>query len=273
MSDIPKISIVTPSFNQAKFISKTIESVLSQNYPNLEYIIIDGGSTDGSVDIIKSYEDHLLWWISEPDNGQTDALIKGFEKSTGDILTWLCSDDLLVSGALWIIAGMFMVDPNLDLVYGDTAYLFPDGLIKVKKKINFDYKMMLYAYSMIPQPSSFFSRRIYERVGGLDRNLQYAMDFDLYLRMGPNVRAIHIPIVLSKYRLHTQSKTVSEANKFRKEWDYARRKILGREKNVLDKVRGYFYLLKAVWRFYVENGEIIFGHDKSKWFEKQREDY
>jgi glycosyltransferase involved in cell wall biosynthesis len=125
MANIPRISIVTPSFNQGEFISETIESVLSQGYPNLEYIVVDGGSTDGSVKIIESYQASLSWWVSEPDKGQTDALTKGFEKSTGNVLAWLCSDDLLVPGDLWIIAGIFMADPALDLVYGDTAYLSP----------------------------------------------------------------------------------------------------------------------------------------------------
>lgn len=273
MANIPRISIVTPSFNQGEFISETIESVLSQGYPNLEYIVVDGGSTDGSVKIIESYQASLSWWVSEPDKGQTDALTKGFEKSTGDVLAWLCSDDLLVPGALWIIAGIFMADPALDLVYGDTAYLYPDGRTKAKRKISFDYKMMLYAYSMIPQPSSFFTRQIYEKVHGLDRNLHYAMDFDLYLRMGPDVSALHIPIVLSKYRLHCQSKTASGPEKFMTEWDYARRKVLKRKKNVFDKARARLYLLKAVWRFYVENGEIILGYDKSKWLAKQGQDY
>jgi glycosyltransferase involved in cell wall biosynthesis len=265
MPDLPKITIVTPSFNQAPYVAETINSVLHQNYPNLEYIIVDGGSTDGSVNIIKSYANHLAWWVSEADQGQTHALIKGFERSTGDILTWLCSDDLLVPGALWTIAGVFMADPSLDLVYGDTAYLFPDGHTKTKRKISFDYKMMLYAYSMIPQPSSFYTRRIYDKAHGLDKNLHYAMDFDLFLRMGPHIHALHLPIVLSKYRLHPQSKTASGVDKFAQEWEYARKKILNRRTNALDRARSYYYLLKAVWRFYVENGELVLGHDKAKW--------
>jgi len=262
---LPKISIVTPSLNQGRFIAETIQSVLEQGYPNLEYIVVDGGSTDGSVDIIRSFEKHLALWISEPDSGQTDALIKGFKKSTGHILGWLCSDDLLCPGALWTVGGIFTAEPSLDLLYGDTAYLFPDGRTKPKKKISFDYKMMLHAYSMVAQPSSFFTRRIYEKAGGLDSSLQYAMDFDLYLRMGPNVRALHIPVVLSKYRLHPDSKTTSGVAKFAAEWECARQKVRKRPKNIIDKLKTWVYTAKAVWRFYLETGQVIFGHDKSKW--------
>ena len=115
----PRISIVTPSFNQGRFLERTILSVLNQNYPNLEYIVMDGGSTDESVEIIKKYENYLAYWISEKDNGQSDAIKKGFQKSTGEILAWLNSDDIYLSGALRGVAGFFRDGKGTEVVYGN----------------------------------------------------------------------------------------------------------------------------------------------------------
>ena len=119
MKNFPKISIVTPSYNQAEFLERTILSVLNQDYPNLEYIIIDGGSTDGSVEIIKKYEKYLAYWVSEKDKGQSDAINKGFQKSTGDILAWLNSDDTYLSGTLFKVVKAFQENPNADLIFGN----------------------------------------------------------------------------------------------------------------------------------------------------------
>ncbi|MBI1746434.1 MAG: glycosyltransferase [Acidobacteria bacterium] len=179
-----KISVVTPSYNQASYLEETICSVLDQGYPNLEYIIIDGGSQDRSVDIIKKYEQRLAYWVSEPDHGEADAVAKGFEKCNGEILCWLCSDDLFKPGVLGIINGIFANDPQLDLVYGDTEYLYPGGSTKIKKRISYDFNIMLYAFNLVPQPSAFFSRQAYQRAGKMDTSLHYAMDYDLFLRMG-----------------------------------------------------------------------------------------
>jgi len=257
----PKITVVTPSFNQGSFLEETIQSVLGQNYPNLEYMIIDGGSTDSSPSIIDKYKDHLAYAISEPDQGQHYAIEKGFSRATGDIITWLCSDDLYEPGALHIVAHSFLSHPDAALIYGDTQYLYPNGSLRIKKKISFDYKMALFAYSMIPQPSSFIAREAYLAVGGIDPTFQYTADYDLFLRLGKKRRVVHVPFVLSSYRLHAQSKTIRSKRLMKNEFKRAREKNLGRKRRFFDKLIGRYYLLKAVVKFYLERSEIVLSED------------
>jgi len=129
--DWPKISVVTPSFNQGRYIEATIKSVVEQGYPNLEYLIMDGGSTDGTVEIIEKYSDQLTYWVSEPDEGQTDALIKGFDRASGDILCWLCSDDLFEARTLQEVAETFVEHPDWEVVYGDSFWIDADAILSV----------------------------------------------------------------------------------------------------------------------------------------------
>ena len=158
----PKISVVTPSFNQGQYIEATIRSVLEQDYPNLEYIIIDGGSTDGTVEIIEKYSEHLAYWVSEPDEGQTDALIKGFDRASGDILCWLCSDDLFESRTLHEVAEIFTEHPDWQVVYGDSFWIDADSRpIRFKKEIDFNRFIWMYDHNYLPQPSTFWRRGIY----------------------------------------------------------------------------------------------------------------
>jgi len=208
---LPKITIVTPSFNQAHFIEETINSVLSQNYPNLEYIIIDGGSKDNTINIIKKYEKYLSYWISEPDKGQSDAINKGFHRSTGDILHWLNSDDLLVPGALQTIAEYFMNNPDIGCVIGDQEVIDEKGnTLMVRKVVPFHFRTALFTASLVPQPSAPFTREAWLKTGDLDITLQYQMDFEYYLRMAKKgVKFGIIPKTLSKFRIHSDSKTIS----------------------------------------------------------------
>ncbi len=261
---LPRISIVTPSFNQGEYIEETILSVLKQGYPNVEYIVIDGGSSDASVEIIRKYEEHLAYWITEPDRGQSDALVKGFARATGDILGWLCSDDLYKSGAFWLVAGAFLNVPTLDVFYGDTEYLYPDGTTRRKNRVAYDYSIMRY-FNLIAQPSSFFSRKAYERAGGVDPTLQYAMDYDLFLRMGREAHCINVPLVLSSYRLHCESKTVSRAAHFSAEWKSARERALARSVNVFDLLLGYWYTGRVAWKYWSERKEFKLWYDSSKY--------
>jgi glycosyltransferase involved in cell wall biosynthesis len=205
----PKISIVTPSFNQAGYIEETIKCVLDQHYPNLEYIIMDGGSTDGSAEIIERYADRLAYWTSEPDGGQTDALAKGFARAKGDIMGWLCSDDLLEPQALFEVAETFMLNPDWQVVYGDSQWIDGKGsLIRPIKEIDFNRFVWMYDYNFLPQPSTFWRRGIYERVGGIDPRFNLAMDADLWARFAEHTALHHVPRRWSSQRYYEGQKNL-----------------------------------------------------------------
>lgn len=207
MNALPKISVVTCSYNQGRFLEETIRSVLDQGYGNLEYIIIDGGSTDESVDIIRRYADRLAYWVSEPDAGQTDALIKGFRRATGDIEGWLCSDDLLEPGALHEVAAYFRENPGAEAVYGDATLVGIDGTpLRPKKEHPFNRFIWLHAHNFIPQPSMFWRRDLYERVGGLDPRFDAAMDADLWIRFAEVTEIRHVRRRWSRMRHYPEQK-------------------------------------------------------------------
>lgn len=204
----PKISIVTPSYNQADFLEDTIQSVISQDYPNLEYIIIDGGSDDGSLEIIKKYAEFISYWVSEKDDGQTDALIKGFQRATGSILGWLCSDDLLMPTALEEVSKFFQTTPQAQVVYGDTAFIDIEGqLIAERREIPFDPFVLAYDHNFIPQPSTFWRSEIYKKVNGLNDSFDVAMDADLWLRFSEVAEIFHVESPWSKMRIYPEQKT------------------------------------------------------------------
>jgi glycosyltransferase involved in cell wall biosynthesis len=203
----PKISIITPSYNQGQYIEETILSVLNQNYPNLEYIIIDGGSTDNTVDIIKKYEDRLTFWVSESDNGQSHAINKGFKRATGDIITWLNSDDILEANALNTIASAFNNHPEVQFAYGlnidfekeklDIKRVFPTDDLKCRAVYSFPYS----------QPACFYRRHILDTIGYIDESIHFAMDHDLFLRIVINYPSVFTPTTLSRQRIHFETKT------------------------------------------------------------------
>lgn len=205
----PKISVVTPSLNQGRYIEATIGSVLEQGYPNLEYIIVDGGSTDGTVEIIEKYSEHLAYWVSEPDKGQTDALIKGFGRASGDILCWLCSDDLFEPWTLHEVAGIFVRYPDWHVVYGDSLWMDAnDRTIRPKKEISFNRFIWMYDHNYLPQPSTFWRQGIYEEVGGLDARMNLAMDADLWIRFAEHTTPHHVRRVWSRMRYYPEQKNV-----------------------------------------------------------------
>jgi glycosyltransferase involved in cell wall biosynthesis len=262
---LPRITVVTPSYNQAPYLEQTILSVLSQEYPNLEYMVIDGGSTDGSVEVIEKYRDHLAFWCSEPDRGQSHAINKGFAKATGDILAWLNSDDYYRPGALGTIGEFYRNSPQTALVYGDYYVLYPDGRSILKPKIAFDWKICLYSYLMIPQPSAFWRRVAYEEVGGLREDLQYAMDYDFFLRLARHFPAgiHHLKIPLSTFRVHQESKSVSLKDRFAHEGSELRASYTGESRPVLS-AKNRLYLLKAEWRFLWERRQLPLRKDGTK---------
>jgi len=206
--DFPKITIVTPSFNQAQFLEETIRSVLSANYPNLEYIIMDGGSTDGSADIIRKYEKQLAYWTSEPDQGQADAINKGWRRGTGEILAYINSDDTYQPGALRLIAEAFARDPELGLVYGRCNVIDEHSAVLRERRVRDAIFAELLRWSpSIPQPTMFVRR---SAIQPLNVDLHYTMDYDLTLRVGMKHKLQFIPHVLANMRDHPAAKTARD---------------------------------------------------------------
>ena len=218
----PKVTIITPSYNQVAFLESTIRSVLLQNYPNLEYFIVDGGSSDGSMDIIRKYEPWLSFWVSEPDHGQSAAINKGFHRSSGEIIAWLNSDDQYLPGAIRS-AVSHLEAAKVDLVYGSSRMVELDGKeinhYTPDREINLRSLMFLWEsnYACPPQPSTFFRRSLLDRVGFLDEGLHYALDYDLWLRMIQHSPFYFVNELWSNYLVHPQSKTGKGWQKFAEE--------------------------------------------------------
>ena len=209
---LPKISIVTPSFNQAPFLERTIRSVLDQGYPNLEYIIIDGGSTDGSQEIIRGYEERLAYWVSEPDLGQTDAINKGFDHAQGEIFAWLNSDDTYQPGALEEVAEFMRLNPAIGMVYGSAMYIDEeDRPIARYPARNTDYRGLRRGVNTISQQAMFFRAKLWQMVRPLDPSFYYAMDYDLWVRIASISPILWHDQYWANFRLQEGSKSMREA--------------------------------------------------------------
>lgn len=224
MSDAPVITIVTPSYNQGEFIEETLVSVLSQSGDfHLDYLVIDGASTDCSVEVIRRYAELVEkgeWpvrclglrfrWLSEADNGQSDALVKGFSKANGEIFAWLNSDDIYLPGTLKTVAAYFQAHPEVDLVYGGAHYCDAGGKVVGSYPTEaFDLYKLAW-FNFFCQPSVFFRKKAYDAVGGVDVSLHYGMDYDLFIRLGKAFACNYLPKVFSSYRLHLDSKTMRD---------------------------------------------------------------
>jgi glycosyltransferase involved in cell wall biosynthesis len=207
----PLVSIVTPSFNQARFLAATIESVLNQSYPNIEYIVIDGGSTDGSVEVIKQYADKLADWVSEPDQGQTDAINKGFAVANGEILAWLNSDDTYETDAVARAVAYLVEHPEVGLVYGDTDFIDEHGEVLGRFPARqTSHTRIRRGYVHIPQQAAFWRADLWRQVGPLDPSFYFAMDYDLWVRLSAVSEIKYVPGVWANFRLHGDSKTIQE---------------------------------------------------------------
>jgi glycosyltransferase involved in cell wall biosynthesis len=209
MNKCPQISIVTPSFNQGQFLEKTILSVIKQGYPYLEYSIIDGGSTDNSIDIIRKYEKHLSYWISEPDQGQSHAINKGFERATGHIFGWLNSDDWYAPGALLSVAKIFRENPEANVVVGAGEMIDEQGKSSLKVARNSITLPSLFNWieEFFWQPSCFFSKKAWDSCGPLDVNFHYAMDLDLWIKFAKKYSFVTTDTLLSFSLKHEKAKT------------------------------------------------------------------
>lgn len=206
----PLISIVTPSYNQASFLEETIRSVLLQGYPNLEYVVIDGGSDDRSIEIIKRYERWLAHWVSEPDQGQSHAINKGFARATGQIFAWLNSDDVYEPRVLQQVATHLERNPECKLVYGNGCYVDLDG-----QKYDrcdwiqpFDRRHFL-TFNFILQPAAFWRRSLWEQAGPLDVQYHYAMDWEWLIRATNATEPTYLPVELARWRIGPEIKTRS----------------------------------------------------------------
>jgi len=205
----PKLTIVTPSYNQGRFLERTLLSILNQNYPNLELIVMDGGSTDDSATIIQRYERYIQHWQSKPDKGQAAALADGFALASGDILAYLNSDDVYLPGALKMVGTFFKEHPAINFVYGDCLVIDPnDEVIRRMCPPDFDRNIFLYENNIVPQPSAFWRKGLYLRAGGIDQSFSFCMDYDLmmkFIQIGE--RPVRVKQVLSGFRWHLEAKT------------------------------------------------------------------
>jgi glycosyltransferase involved in cell wall biosynthesis len=205
-----RISIVTPSYNQATFLEETMRSVLEQDYPDLEYIVVDGGSTDGSLGIIRKYASRLAWWISEPDQGQTDALNKGFARASGDILAWINSDDTYQPGAIAEAGTYLQAHPEVGMVYGDANLIDEHGAVLGRFPARqTDYQSLMRGSVHIPQQAAFFRADLWRQVGPLDPSFYFAMDYDLWVRLAKVSRLVYHPRLWASFRLHGEGKSVA----------------------------------------------------------------
>jgi glycosyltransferase involved in cell wall biosynthesis len=205
----PLVTIITPSFNQAAYLEAAIRSVLEQDYAPIEYIVLDGGSTDGSREIIERYGDRLAWWVCEPDAGQTAAINKGFSRARGQILAWLNSDDVYLPGAVREAVDYFQDHPHVGMVYGDAEYI--DGVGRSIGRFPAaptNYTRLRRGFVHIPQQAAFFRARLWKMVGPLDESFHFAMDYDLWVRISTLSPIAYHPRRWAGFRLHPGGKTM-----------------------------------------------------------------
>lgn len=212
-SEWPRITIVTPSYNHPEYLEEAIRSVLRQEYPNLEYMVVDGASPDPRVlEVIRKYEKHLAWWVSEPDGGHAEAIAKGFARATGEILAWLCSDDVYEPGALWVVARTFREHPEADVVFGHVRKIDAVGR-SIQVAPSTPISRRPWPPGIIYQSSVFWRRALYDRVGGLDLTYnRYATDTELFCRFcRARARFVQVRQVLSSMRVHAAQTTLAES--------------------------------------------------------------
>ena len=237
-SRVPRIAIVTPSFNQGRFLRATIDSVLAQNYPNLSYHVQDGGSTDETIDVLKSYRDQISW-RSAPDKGQADAINSGFEGTDCDIMAYLNSDDTLLPGTLAIAAERFERQPDIDIIYGHRIFIDYSGR-EIGRAIYpaHDSHALKFA-GYVPQESMFWRKRVWDKVVLFDNDFQYALDWDFMLRAeAAGFRMMRVPLFLACFRIHDEQKTTKNYDRGRIEMQKLRRRVLGRTPSRLEMYRG-----------------------------------
>lgn len=291
--NFPKISIVTPSFNQAQFLEETIQSVLNQNYPNLEYIIIDGGSSDGSVEIIKKYEKYLHFWISEKDEGHGHALNKGFSHTSGEIMAWINSDDKYTPWSFKTVAEIFTLFPYVNWIVGFNSWWNATGaMISVARIPKNIYDFLLGNYCWIQQESTFWRRSLWEQSGGyINQNYRYMVDGELWTRFFLYTDLYSVDCILSGYRYHQTNRATMMYQSCLQEMDQAikimrqkcSKKVLqnSTKLNIIRKIKKciplsqYVPLSKYRHNIFFPSAlrascykNIYYEHEKSVWLER-----
>lgn len=255
----PRISIITPSFNQAAFLERTIASVLEQGYPNIEYIIIDGGSTDGSVDIIKKHAKHLAYWISEPDHGQTQAINKGLRIATGEWIGWQNSDDIYYPESFFDLAQAAAAHPQAHLIIGNMMLIDEqDGEIRDIRYVRPTYRALLAEGMVLTNQAAFWRRSVHDDIGYFNEEFSCGFDYEWFLRVTQRYKARHVNKIWGGLRIHGETKSSKIQERFEEEY---RRILRGREisgitkrlyqlrRLILTLVQGnVFYVLRGIGR-------------------------
>lgn len=252
----PKISIVMPSYNQVRFIERSILSVLNQGYPNLELVIIDGGSSDGTVDIIKKYDHHVSFWVSEIDRGQSDALNKGFARCTGDIYGWLNSDDLYLPKVLWIAAEKFRENRRAQIIFGDWLSVDEyDNILDLNHAFDFNLNHFKYEGFHLNSQSMFWRSEVHKNFSGFDVDLFNTMDYQMIVEFGINQGQqsfLRVPHILGAFRRYEGQKTsgftarvIEEHKSIASKYDYFDKySFMGRSKRLVFRFRRAWWYLK-----------------------------
>ena len=211
------VSIVTPSYNQARYLEATIQSVLAQDYARIEYIVVDGGSTDGSVELIKKYQSRFAYWVSEKDSGQADAINKGLSRASGEILAWLNSDDYYLPNTISEAVKIFEENPEVVMVYGNMLAVDEHGqTINLLKYSQLSMEDLL-CFQIIGQPAVFFRRAAYEKTSGLDPTFHFLLDHHLWIRLSQHGKILHVPQIWAAARYHAEAKNRAKAAEFGRE--------------------------------------------------------
>ncbi|MDP2947206.1 MAG: glycosyltransferase family 2 protein [Nanoarchaeota archaeon] len=262
-----KISVVIPSLNQGKFLEKTILSILNQNYPNFELIIIDAGSKDGSLEIIKKYQKYVAYWLSEKDRGQSDGLNKGFSRATGDVVTEQDADDIYLPGAFYKINELFKKYPGMDVIYGNRLDIDKnDKIISERRYVPFSSIVLRYDGMMLGPQSAFWKRDLFSRIGMYDLKFHLAMDYDFFVRAAlSETKFKHVSYYFSAMRRHEGSKTEIHLGKLphQKECDEIDKRY-GRKKWLNFPLKIYSLLYRTVWYFLQGDGDYVLNGIKRR---------